>query len=146
MPTALPAAAAAVATPRARLFLACAATLACALSATGAIAQAGPPSTAPTATRPTPATPGNLTPAEKRCTAGLRRVDRHQQKLAETKRLHEATRKTVENCGSARACEQASHRERTLDARSRNEERQLARLEAEARSLCAVVVPAPTPR
>jgi len=125
---------------------ACAAAFACALSATGAIAQADPPSSPPTATRPAPATPGNLTPDEKRCNAGLRRVDRHQQKLAETKRLHEAARKTAGTCGSARACEQASHRERTLDARSRNEERQLARLEAEARSLCAAVAPAPRPR
>ena len=135
-----------VAPPRARLFLACAATLACALSATVAVAQADPSSSPPTASRPAPATPGNLTPAEKRCNAGLRRVDRQQQKLTETKRLHEAARRTVENCGGARACEQASHRERTLDARSRNEERQLARLEAEARSLCAAVTPAPKPR
>jgi hypothetical protein len=135
--------AAVVATPRARLFLACAATLACALAATGANAQADPPSSPPTATRPAPATPGNLTPAEKRCNAGLRRVDRQQQKLAETKRIHEAARKTVENCGSTRACDQATHRERTLDARSRNEERQLARLEDEARSLCAAAAPKP---
>ena len=116
---------------------ACAAAFACALSATGAIAQADPPSSPPTATRPAPATPGNLTPDEKRCNAGLRRVDRHKQKLAETKRIHEATRKAREDCGSPRACEQASHRERTLDARERNEERQLARLDAEALKLCA---------
>ena len=52
-----------------------AAAFACALSATVAIAQADPPSPPPTATRPAPATPGNLTPDEKRCNAGLRRVE-----------------------------------------------------------------------
>jgi hypothetical protein len=93
-----------------------------------------------------PATPGNLTREEKRCNAGLRRVDRHKQKLAETKRIHEATRKAREECASPRACEQASHRERTLDARERNEERQLAKLEAEAQDLCAAARAAPGPR
>jgi hypothetical protein len=99
----------------------------------------------PAAMRPVPATPGNLTPEEKRCNAGLRRVDRHQQKLAETKRVREASRKAVENCGSTRACEQASHRERTLDTRERNEERQLARLDTEARKLCAASASKPAP-
>ena len=134
-PPTLPAAC--VVTPHARLVLACAAVFACALLAGTATAEANLPSSSPAATRPVPATPGNLTREEKRCNAGLRRVDRHKQKLAETKRIHEATRKAREDCGSPRACEQASHRERTLDARERNEERQLARLDAEALKLCA---------
>lgn len=131
------------ATPQGRLALACAAAFACALPEVAALAQGVPPTSPPVAARPAPATPGNLTPAEKRCNASLRRVDRHQQKLAETKRIREASRKAVENCDSPRACEQASHRERTLETRERNEERQLARLDTEARKLCAASAPAP---
>jgi hypothetical protein len=140
--------AAVVATPRARLVLACVVAFACTLAAGAAIAQADPPSTLPppTATRPAPATPGNLTREEKRCSAGVRRVDRHKEKLAETKRAHAAHLKVAASCGSARACERAAHREKTLDARERREESQLAKLEAEARNLCAAVVPAPKPR
>ena len=96
--------------------------------------------------RPGPATPGNLTREEKRCNAGLRRVERHKEKLADTKRTHEAHREVAASCGSTRACERATHREKTLDARERREESQLAKLEAEARNLCAAVVPAAKPR
>lgn len=135
-----------VAARPARLVFACAAVFACTLAAVTPVAQADSPPSRPTATRPAPATPGNLTREEKRCNAGLRRVERHKEKLAETKRTHEATRKAVETCGSPRACERASHRERTLDARARNEERQLARLDAEARDLCAAAKAAQKPR
>jgi hypothetical protein len=134
------------ATPRGLLVLVCAAAFVCMLPAGAATAQADPPSSPPSATRPAPATPGNLTREEKRCNAGMRRVDRHREKLAETKRAHEAHRKLAASCGSARACERASHRERTLDARERREESQLAKLEAEARNLCAAATPAPKPR
>jgi hypothetical protein len=129
-----------------RRVLACATALACTLLAAATVAQADPPSSPPAATRPVPATPGNLTREEKRCNAGLRRVDRHKEKLAETKRAHEAHRAVAASCGSARACERAAHREKTLDARERREENQLAKLEAEARNLCAEVAPAPKPR
>jgi len=98
------------------------------------------------AARPVPATPGNLTREEKRCNAGLRRVDRHKEKLAETKRAREAHRTVAASCGTARACERAAYREKTLGARERREESQLAKLEAEARNLCAEVPPAPKPR
>ncbi len=92
-----------------------------------------------------PATPGNLTREEKRCNAGLRRVDRHKEKLAETKRVHETHRKVAASCGSARSCERAAHREKTLDARERREVSQLAKLEAEARRplRCAGAAPGP---
>jgi hypothetical protein len=138
--------AALAATPPAWRVLAWVAAFVATLVAGRASAQADPPSPPPTATRPAPVTPGNLTREEKRCKAGLRRVDRHKEKLAETKRIHEATRKAAETCGSPRACERASHRERTLDARARNEERQLARLEAEAQDLCAAAGAAAKPR
>jgi hypothetical protein len=140
-----PAPRAAVVVTRRRV-LACATALACALLAGAAAAQADPPSLPPAAARPVPATPGNLTREEKRCNAGLRRVDRHKEKLAETKRAHEAHRAVAASCGTARTCERAAHREKTLDARERREESQLAKLEAEARILCAEVPPAPRPR
>jgi hypothetical protein len=123
--------------------------LALALLAGAACAQDADLPTRPApsaATRPMPATPGNLTREEKRCSAGVRRVERHKEKLTETKRAHEAHRKVAASCGSARTCERAAHREKTLDARARREESQLAKLEAEARSLCAAVVPTPQPR
>ena len=122
--------------------------IACTLAAGAAIAQADPPSPLPppTTIRPVPVTPGNLSREEKRCTAGLRRVDRHKEKLAETKRVHEAHRTAAASCGSARTCERAAHREKTLAARERREVSQLATLEAEARQLCAAVAPAPKPR
>jgi hypothetical protein len=135
-----------VVTPHARLVLACAAVFACTLSVGTATAQADLPASSPAATRPVPATPGNLTREEKRCNAGLRRVDRHKEKLAETKRVHEAHRKVAASCGSARSCERAIHRENTLDARERREESQLAKLEAEAQDLCAAAGAAPRPR
>ena len=138
--------AACVVTSHARLVFACAAAFACTLAAGAATAQAEPPSSPPTAMRPVPATPGNLTREEKRCNAGVRRVERHKEKLAETKRTREAHREVAASCGSARACERATHRAKTLDARERREESQLAKLEAEAQYLCAAAGAAPGPR
>lgn len=92
--------------------------------------------------RAVPATPGNLTREEKRCNASVRRVDRHKEKLAETRRAIDANRAAGEGCANARACERNAHRGKTLDARKHNEERQLARLEAEARALCDVAAAA----
>jgi hypothetical protein len=123
--------------------------LACAVLAGPASgAAAGEAATAATATaatatqRAVPATPGNLTREEKRCNASVRRVDRHKEKLAETRRAIGANRAAGEGCADARACERTAHRGKTLAARERNEERQLERLEAEARALCDVAAAA----
>jgi hypothetical protein len=105
--------------------------------------SAGEAVTQETATqRAVPATPGNLTREEKRCNASVRRVERHKEKLAETRRAIEANRAAGAGCADARACERTAHRGKTLAARERNEERQLARLEAEARALCDVAAAA----
>lgn len=106
-----------------------------ALPATG-VASGGAPGPAAATQRAVPATPGNLTREEKRCNASVRRVDRNKEKLAETRRAIEANRAASRSCADARACERTVHRGKTLAARERNEERQLARLEAEARTLC----------
>jgi hypothetical protein len=103
------------------------------------------PAPPPAATRPVPATPGDLSREEKRCAAGVRRVERHKEKLAETQRTIEAHRKTIENCGDPRACERAAYRGRTLATRESNEARQLGRLEAEARVLCDAATAAARP-
>jgi len=115
--------------------LAVGAAFAVAILARCALAQdaAAPP---PDIAMPAPSVPGNLTREEKRCNAALRRVERHEEKLAETKRALEANREATSNCSEPRACGRAAHRRNTLAARERNEERQLARLETEARSLC----------
>lgn len=115
--------------------LAVGAALALAILARCALAQdAAPPP--PDIAKPAPITPGNLSREEKRCNAALRRVERQSEKLAETKRALEANREATAGCSNTRACDRAAHRRNTLAARERNEERQLARLEAEARSLC----------
>jgi hypothetical protein len=116
-----------------------------ALRTPAALAQ-DTPAPPPAATRPVPATPGDMSREEKRCAAGVRRVERHQEKLAETRRTIEAHAKAIESCSDPRACERAAYRGRTLATRERNEARQLDRLEAEARNLCAATVPAPKPR
>ena len=104
------------------------------------------PAPPPAATRPVPATPGDMSREEKRCAAGVRRVERHQEKLADTRRTIEAQAKAIESCGDPRACERAAYRGRTLATRERNEARQLDRLQTEARNLCTAAVPAPKPR
>jgi len=109
--------------------------LVAALRTPAALAQ-DTPAPPPAATRPVPATPGDMSREEKRCAAGVRRVERHKEKLAETKRTIEAHRKAIESCGDPRACERAAYRGRTLATRERNEARQLDRLATEARSLC----------
>jgi len=114
-------------------------------------ALAAPPASAQTdatappsaAARPAPATPGNLSREEKRCNAALRRVERHRETIAETRKAQDANLRTAENCATKRACEQASHRERSLLARRERQERQLAQLEAEARNLCDAPTAAP---
>jgi hypothetical protein len=104
------------------------------------------PAPPPATTRPVPATPGDMSREEKRCASGVRRVERHKEKLAETQRTIEAHRKAIESCSDPRTCERAAYRGRTLATRERNEARQLDRLETEARNLCAATVPAPKPR
>jgi len=134
------------ATPRGALAAVVLATLIWALPPGRVRAQEAALAAPADATRPAPATPGNLSREEKRCNAGLRRVERHRMKLAETTRAVEANRKTAEACGSRRACDQASHRDKTLGARARREERQLAQLEAEAKKLCATASSPAGPR
>jgi RNase H-fold protein (predicted Holliday junction resolvase) len=111
-------------------------------AATAATATAATATAATATQRAVPATPGNLTREEKRCNASVRRVDRHKEKLAETRRAIGANRAAGEGCADARACERTAHRGKTLAARERNEERQLERLEAEARALCDVAAAA----
>ena len=77
-----------------------------------------------------------LSREEKRCASGVRRVERQREKLAETRRGVEANRAAAAACSDPRACERTAHRGKTLEARASNEERQLGRLEAEARTLC----------
>jgi len=120
--------------------------LTCALAAGTAFAQDTLPSPAPTAAAVAQDRTGNLSRAEKRCNAALRRVERHREKLAETQRAIEAHRKTAGSCAGRRACDQASHREKTLTARERREARQLDQLEAEAEKLCAVAATPAGPR
>lgn len=119
-----------------RLHLRCAVALACALAAGTTLAQGGSSQAAVATAKPAPATPGDLSREEKRCHAGLRRVDRQREKLAQTHRAREESVKAAETCGTPRACERSAHRSKSLDARERQEERQLAKLEAEARALC----------
>jgi len=114
----------------------------CALAAGAALAQQEPPA-AGSRYRLAPATPGNLTREEKRCHAGMRRVERQNEAIAETARALAANQRASETCSGKRACDQVFHRRKALEVRLDRQQRQQEQLGADAAQLCATTALSP---